>query len=98
MFKGAELSSFGGVSLSVLRSTGFMDITGYFNVPGVERLAMWWRKVKSQYSGPQANKAINEDNATNKSHNQRVNKRDRTDDKDDDEESSHNPNKKFKQG
>lgn len=52
MFKGAELSSYGGLSLSVLRSTGFMNITGYYNVSGVEKLSMWWRRIKTKYSTP----------------------------------------------
>jgi len=50
MFKGVELTSYGGISLSILRTTGFLNITGYYNVSGVEKLAMWWRRVKTQYS------------------------------------------------
>lgn len=49
MFKGAELSSYGGYSLSVIKSTGYLKITGYFNVSGVEPLALWWRENKSLY-------------------------------------------------
>lgn len=49
MFKGAELSSFAGYSLSVIRSTGFLKITGYYNVSGVEPLSLWWRENKSLY-------------------------------------------------
>lgn len=53
MFKGAELTSYAGYSLSVIRSTGFLKITGYFNVSGVEQLAMWWRENKSLYNEPE---------------------------------------------
>ncbi len=51
MFKGAELTSYGGISLSVLRTTGFLKITGYYNVEGVEKLSLWWKKEKSQFIG-----------------------------------------------
>lgn len=48
MFKGIQLTNYNGLSLSVVRATGCMDITGYFNVSGVEKLSMWWRQHKSE--------------------------------------------------
>ena len=93
MFKGAELTSYGGLSLNVLRTTGFIKITGYYNVEGVEQLAMWWRKEKSNY--------IVDNVVVDLSNNSPVkgsNKRDREKDDDDDEDEDCNTNKRFKQG
>lgn len=45
----AELTNYGGLSLSIIKKSGIMDVTGYYNVPGVEKLSMWWRKEKSKW-------------------------------------------------
>jgi hypothetical protein len=51
LFQGIQLSNYGGISLSVHRTTGMQKITGYYNVYGVEKLSMWWRSNKSIYIG-----------------------------------------------
>lgn len=45
----AELSDYGGQSLSYLKKSGFLDVTSFYNVPGVEKLTIWWKKVKSNW-------------------------------------------------
>ena len=49
MFKTIKLTNFKGISLSVIRPTGILDITGMYNVSGVEKLSMWWRKNKRRF-------------------------------------------------
>ena len=72
MFKGAELSSYAGYSLSVIKSTGFLKITGYYNVSGVEPLSLWWRKNKSLYIEQEetTNKRKSDEHQNNQSNDQ----------------------------
>lgn len=49
LFTDAELTNYAGRSLSIIKKSGFLNVTGYFNVKGVEKLAMWWRENKSRF-------------------------------------------------
>ena len=49
LFTDVELTNFNGRSLSIVKKSGFLNVTGYYNVTGVEVLAMWWRDNKRRF-------------------------------------------------
>ena len=49
LFTDIELTNYLGRSLSIVKKSGFLNVTGYSNVTGVEELSKWWRENKSFY-------------------------------------------------